>query len=164
MNKTKTEQVGFRDDFPDDILKIVGQITLSLGQIEYLLKLTIKRLLRKPFDEGMGVAESIWPIRNLSRQAEHLFAVRVMDQTTEAEFRVLLDRVEALSEPRHRVIHALWAIPEGGGFLRIRKGVNYGVNLQDLRRLRREIRGVVHDLEKFTRDHPRLIGRGLGGV
>ncbi len=152
MSKTKTEQVGFRDDFPDDILKVVGQITLSLGQLEYVLKLTIKRLLRKPFKEGMGVADSIWPIRNLRREAEHLFAIRVMDQAAEGEFRALLDRVEALSEPRHRVIHALWAIPKGGGFLRIRKGVNYGVDLLELRRLRKEIRGVVHDLNQFTRD------------
>ena len=47
-----TAKWDIQDKFPQPLLRIVGQITIAAGQLEYVLKLAYKRARGESFDVG----------------------------------------------------------------------------------------------------------------
>jgi hypothetical protein len=58
---------------PDEIVLEIGRITVAWGLLEYILKLTIKRLLNLPtFSEGMFHAEKTGRVEDLLKEIRKL--------------------------------------------------------------------------------------------
>jgi hypothetical protein len=51
------QQVYPTDDWPDDLLRALGQLVVAMGQLDYTLDLSLKRAWRLPYQEGMTKAQ-----------------------------------------------------------------------------------------------------------
>lgn len=145
--------VKVHDDFPDEILRLVGQIVIGFAQLEHVLKLLVKRHLHQGFDEGMAEAERIRKINALRKRIEDLHARTTLDQRREADLAALLRDAEDLyQEDRTRIVHALWAHTVDGRPIRVFRERDWGISLDELNMLRCKLRALVLALNGFGLD------------
>ena len=110
--------VEVKDDFSPGFYKALACVVIEFGRLEYFLKLCVKDLSGKRFDEGMLQAESINGFGRLCGVA----AKQARDKLEPGEvapFVKILDKARKLAIYRHDSIHAMW-LGEVDAPLRIR--------------------------------------------
>ena len=136
-------------DLGDDLLKVIGQIVVSFGQLEHIVAMTIKRT-----SPSMTLAEAVAltdGIVERSTRAQESFERWAMDQNLESDFRQRIEEVSRLARRRNDVIHALWGRDTEGRVRWQRSGKNIGIEINRLRLLRDEIRLLAAAITEATR-------------
>jgi len=105
-----------------DLLEAAGRVALAHGQLELMLRMTIKTLT------GMGVKEALyatektknWQLRD---EIQKLFKQKTKDLSLVFKLRAILNKCEALSDERNRLLHNAWAIAPDGSI--VTKGADH---------------------------------------
>ena len=86
----------------------VGRVAMAHASLEYLLRLTIKSITRKPFGDSLASTR-----RNMSKRLRNkilkLAKEKRFDSDTTQKLADLVFDVGALSEERNHILHRLWA-------------------------------------------------------
>ena len=69
----------FTDTFPVPLLRVVAQITMAAGQLEYALLLAYKRASGKGMKAGILGAEELRTVKLLSKEIKKAFNEQVTD-------------------------------------------------------------------------------------
>jgi hypothetical protein len=103
---------------PDEpgLLAAAGRVALAHGQLEYVLRMTVKSILSRPTREVLDATEgeNISKIRDLIKK---LLRVYVRDEVVNCQIRALLTRAGRAAERRNKLIHRPWLESIEGGFI-----------------------------------------------
>lgn len=136
-------------DLGDDLLKVIGQIVVSFGQLEHSVAMAIKRTA-----PSMALAEAVAltdSIVERSKRAQESFERWAMDQDREGDFTKLIKEVRRMARRRNDVVHALWGKDPEGRVRWKRKSEDAKIEIDRLRRLRDEIQRLAADINSTTR-------------
>lgn len=136
-------------DLGDDLLKVIGQIVVSFGQLEHIVAMTIKRT-----SPSMTLAEAealTDGIVERSTRAQESFERWAMDQDLEGDFGKLIEKVRKIAHRRNDVVHALWGKDPEGRVRWQRKGGNTIIEIDRLKLLRSEIQLLAAFITGATR-------------
>jgi hypothetical protein len=141
------------DDLPSDILILIGQINVGYGQLEHVLKLTIKRTT-----EGLSLEEATKMARSLGWmglriKARTQFEKWALDQRMEKKFKIRLDHADCVVKRRHDVAHGVWGKDDRGNLYWERADPNKDP-ATELQEIRGQLRNLIRRMEKFTRVAP----------
>jgi hypothetical protein len=131
------------------LLEAAGRVALAHGQLELMLRMTIKTLSGMTVKDALSATEKTknWELR---AQIEKLFTQKSKDLSLLLKLRALLNRCEALSEKRNRLLHNAWAIGPDGSI--VTKGADHAWGEAptdaDLNGLALEIAEQVEELNK----------------
>lgn len=133
-------------DFPGDtaLLEAAGKVSLVHGQLELMLRMTIKTLSGLSLQDALSATAKTknWELR---RDIEKLFRQKTKDVTLYYKLKALLSRCEELSEQRNKLLHNAWAIAPDGSV--VTKGERHAwgkaPTADDLNRLASEINNHV---------------------
>lgn len=140
-------------DLGDDLLKVIGQIVVSFGQLEHIVAMTIKRT-----SPSMTLAEAealTDGIVERSTRAQENFEIWAMNQDLEGDFGKLIEKVHKIARRRNDVVHALWGKDPEGRVRWQRKGGGTKIEINRLKQLRDDIRLLAALITGATR--PDLI-------
>jgi len=100
---------------PDDaeLLKAVGRVALAHGQLELMLRMTIKTLSRLTVNEAMNATEK-WKNWELRVEIEKLFRAKTNDPSLRLKVKALMGQSEHLSDRRNELLHGAFAITNDG--------------------------------------------------
>ena len=145
-----TPQLIMTLDLPDDLKRVIGEISIAYGQLEFALAMCIKRTDPKiDIEDARVLAESL---SARLATAGTRFAIWYKDQRREAEFERLIERATQLAKHRNGVVHALWAKNKEGEICWLRMGFYRSINLDELGTLRDDIYRVTAELNGTTRN------------
>lgn len=133
-------------DFPGDhaLLEAAGKVALAHGQLELMLRMTIKTLSGFSVQDALDATAKSknWELR---RDIEKLFRKKTKDTQLQLKLKALLNPCEKLSEKRNMVLHNAWAIAPDGSV--VTKGDKHAwgpaPNADDLAKLASEINKYV---------------------
>ena len=139
-------------DLPDDILMAIGRLTVSFGQLEYVLALTIIRTSSTgmTFGEAHEKAKTLVSIHALAERAYEEFQRRTLDQNIEARLHALVGDVRDLARRWADVKHALWGTGEDGRVNWVARGQQAPVDTELLAQLDEEICATRDALNQLT--------------
>lgn len=114
------------DNFPHGFHEALGRFAVAFGRVEYVIKLAVKSLSGKEFNEGIKEAASYGQFRNLCKKAKEL-ADEKLAMPEASTFSILIDKALNLATDRNANLHALWTADEKGtpfryGYLSDAKG------------------------------------------
>lgn len=105
-------------DFPDEpgLLEAAGKVALAHGQLELMLRMTIKSL------DGLDVRDALTLTHNmknwqLRKAIEDKFCKRTRDPALHARLRTILRECKDLSDHRNLLLHNAWAIAFDGSIV-----------------------------------------------
>lgn len=102
-------------DFPGDqiLLEAAGKVSLAHGQLELMLRMTIKTLSGFTVQDALNATAKSknWELR---RDIEKLFHKKTKDTQLHLKLKALLNPCEQLSEQRNKLLHNAWAIAPDG--------------------------------------------------
>jgi putative protein kinase ArgK-like GTPase of G3E family len=101
------------DSFPTPLLRVVAQITVAAGQMDYVLLLAYKRASGKRMAVGMLEAEGFRGLKDLLKAIKKDFKARTSDAVANEELRQILTEVWNVYQERHTVVHAVFVKHEG---------------------------------------------------
>lgn len=136
-------------DLGDDLLKVIGQIVVSFGQLEHIVAMTIKRT-----SQSMTLAEAealTDGIVERSTRAQESFERWAMDQGLEGDFAKLIEEVRKIARRRNNVVHGLWGKTPEGRVRWQRKGGPTVIEIDQLKLLRSEIQLLAAAITDTTR-------------
>lgn len=98
------------------LLEAAGRVSLAHGQLELMLRMTIKTLSGLTVQAALDATETTknWELR---RDIGKLFRQKTKDVTLHYKLKALLGRCEALSSERNRLLHNAWAIAPDGSIV-----------------------------------------------
>ena len=159
------------DNWPEEHVKAVGQVSIAFTTIEYILRLYIKSLVGAKFDIGMGITLDNRQFRQIHNMASSLFKIRFQNEAQKTkEFEKLLDRCAKVAKRRNRVMHRLWTLDKKGQVVSLAHEVRGGIGLKANRQVVRvtELRTLYRDIMKLRDDlltaRERLIARSIKGA
>ena len=141
-------------------MMVVGEITIASGQLEYALELSIKRAVGKPFSLGMHEAANLQDFKAKRKELKKLFSDGDRSDKEKDDLAHILNDAYRFYQQRHTVIHGLFALKDDGTPVRLAKdktrgvsykGVDYGIEMQELFRLRDDLRSARDRLLGFTK-------------
>ncbi len=149
--------------FPPPLLRVVAQITIASGQLDYALMLAYKRARGKGMKVGMEEAEELRNFRKLKNQTQKYFNEKMTDPKVQQKLSEILGRAWDAYQARHTVIHAVFVIQDGQlkrfftdiPLIKV-KAKNYGVDVEELRAIRDRLRASGDELHFFTKKY--LLG------
>lgn len=99
-----------------EILQSAGAVSIAHGQLEHILKMTVKTLSGLTVDEALTATSKMkaWEVRKCIKK---LFYDKTTDETMRLKIRVLLNKAEDVSEERNQLIHRPWGIDEHGNII-----------------------------------------------
>ncbi len=165
-----TAKWDIQDKFPQPLLRVVGQITIAAGQLEYVLKLAYKRARGEGMEIGMAAAEKL-PFKDLCDETQKYFDKKITDPALQQQLSKILTDANQAWLDRHTVIHAVFAISLQDNELKRyfkkkakgkvkNQGKYYDVGVKELRALRNRLRDARDDLHFFTKKY--LLGARKG--
>ena len=107
-----------KNDFPNGFHVELARIVIEFGRLEYLLKLCVKDMSEKKFDEGLLEAESQGQFVRLCEHALDLAETKLSDAERSA-FENIVSIAKQLAVYRNDSVHAYWTM-ENGAILRVR--------------------------------------------
>jgi hypothetical protein len=131
------------------ILEAAGRVALAHGQLELMLRMTIKTLARVTVKEALDATArtKAWELR---AEIMSLFKAKTKDPELRVKLKAILGKCEALSDERNRLLHNAWAIAEDGSV--VAKGPNHAwgeaATPDSLNKLAADIREQVEILNK----------------
>jgi hypothetical protein len=141
--------ISCRYDLGDDLLKVIGEIVVSFGQLEHAVALSIKRT--SPATTLTDVQAFTDILVGRSRRAQESFEVWAKDQDREGDFKRLTDQVGDIARRRRDVVHALWGKDRDGGVRWLRNGQERDIEIAQLELLRDDIRQLTAEINHATR-------------
>ena len=153
-----------QDSFPAPLLRVVAQITIAAGQLDWVLMLAYKRARGEEMKVGMLAAEELRDFKKLKKETQKYLNEKITDPEVQQELSKILDRAWDAYQKRHTVIHAVFAIQDGElkrfytdkPLIKV-KGKNYGVDVKELRAIRDRLRASRDELHFFTKKY--LLGK-----
>lgn len=142
MGKVKLSLPGDRG-----LLEAAGRVALAHGQLELMLRMTVKTLSGLTVDEALNATEKTknWELR---KEIVGLFNSKTTDRALRLKMKAMLGKCEQLSEVRNRLLHNAWAISPDGSV--IMKGDRHAwgpaATENDLNELAQEIATEVNNL------------------
>ena len=130
-----------------ELLEAAGRVALAHGQLELMLRMTIKTLSGLTVDEALNATEKTknWELR---KEILKLFNRKTTDPAIRLKLKAILGKCEQLSEERNRLLHNAWALSSDGSV--VMKGNRHAwgpaVSAADLNNLATEIAAVVTTL------------------
>lgn len=102
-------------NLPDDaeVLISAGSLALAHGQLELMLRMTIKSLSGLSVREALNATERM-KNSDLRKQIDQLFRDKTQDKTLRLKLRAILQECENASDKRNRLLHNAWALGEDG--------------------------------------------------
>src|SRR5438445_745732 len=90
------------------LLEAAGRVALAHGQLELMLRMTIKTLGNVKVKEALDATASSknWELR---KQIISLFNGKTKDPALRLKLRAILGACERLSDKRNRLLHNAWA-------------------------------------------------------
>lgn len=137
-----------------DLLEAAGSLALAHGQLELMLRMTIRTLAEITVDEALSATQKSknWELRKC---VHSIFNKKTKDMQLRLKLKSIIGTCERLSEERNRLLHNTWAIAPDGSV--VTKGPDHAwgpaSKPNDLRKLASEISDVV-----ATLNHARLQG------
>ena len=133
-------------NLPDDpaLLEAAGRIALSHGQLELMLRMTIKTLTEMSVDETLNATGNSknWELR---KDIISLFNKKTKDPVLRYKLKAIIGKCKQLSKERNRLLHNAWAIAPDGSV--VVKGDKHAwgpaAKLEDLQSLTSEISAEV---------------------
>ncbi len=96
---------------PEDpaLLKAAGRVALAHGQLELILRMTIKTLAGLSVDEALNATQNSknWELR---RDIISLFNNKTKDPVLRYKLKAIIGKCEQLSKEQNRLLHNAWAI------------------------------------------------------
>lgn len=124
-------------DLGDELLKVLGQITVCFGQLEHTLAMSIKRTTP---DMTLDEAEKLRDgLIERSEKAQERFEVWAQNQDSEADFWSFMGKARALAQQRHDVVHAFWGKDDRDEIYWGRLAERRPVSIDVLKHLRNEL-------------------------
>lgn len=115
MTKLRASMGSVALEFPGDphLLEAAGKVSLAHGQLELMLRMTIKTLTGQSVQDALdATADSKnWELR---RDIGKLFRQKTKDVTLQYRLKALLGRCAELSDKRNKLVHNAWAIAPDG--------------------------------------------------
>lgn len=104
------------------LLEAAGRVALAHGQLELMLRMTIKTLTGMAVKEALYATEKTknWQLRE---EIEKLFKQKTKELSLVLKLRAILNKCEALSAERNRLLHNAWAIAPDGSV--VSKGLDH---------------------------------------
>jgi len=105
-----------------DLLQAAGRVALAHGQLELMLRMTIKSLAGLTIQEVLHATRKSknWDLRN---EIVAHFNSKTKNPALRLKLKAILGKCEHLSEERNRLLHNAWAIAEDGSV--VMKGSNH---------------------------------------
>lgn len=97
-------------ELPEDpkLLQAIGRVAVAHGQLEYILRMTIKVLSGLSVQEALD-ATSKKGVYDLRKKIKKLFEQKSANEVAKTKLDALLGKAERLSNKRNRLIHRPWA-------------------------------------------------------
>lgn len=97
-------------ELPEDpkLLQAIGRVAVAHGQLEHILRMTIKVLSGLSVQEALD-ATSTMRVYDLRKKIKKLFEQKSHDEVAKTKLDALLNKAEQLSKKRNRLIHRPWA-------------------------------------------------------
>lgn len=158
-------------EFPGDpaLLEAAGKVSLAHGQLELMLRMTIKTLTGQSVQDALdATADSKnWELR---KDIGKLFRQKTKDVTLQYRLKALLGLCAELSDQRNRLLHNAWAIAPDGSV--VTKGDRHAwgkaPTADELNRLASEIKECVGSLNNerlhgFIQSVCESVKQGISG-
>ena len=136
---------------PNDraLLKAAGRVALAHGQLELMLRMTIKTLTGLSVDKALNATQKHknW---ELHRDIISLFNSKTKDPVLRYQLKAILGKCDQLSIERNQLLHNAWGIaPDGSVVMKGRKHAwGPAPTVEDLESLASEISGEVEGLNR----------------
>lgn len=102
----------------DRLLAAIGRIALRHGQLDYVVKMTIKSVVEVPIREALDATQKAGSAQ-LRERALKLTKQRLGDGKPYLLLEAVLNRARRASDRRNKLLHSLWAAdPEGQHLVR----------------------------------------------
>ena len=147
-------------DLPDELFRVLGNVTARYGQLEYVITVTILRTTILSPHSDLDWERVFAEARKFKRKqaedrAKEGYALLNLAQTSETEFVATLQRAKELSEKRDEITHCHWYVGKDGKLVRVRKGKAYPVDTAEIEQLGDDLLNVTEEINQFT--HPERI-------
>jgi len=132
-----------------ELLKAAGRVALAHGQLELMLRMTIKSLSGLTVREALDATQRSknWELRE---EILRLFKSKTADPTLRLKLKALLGRCEQVSDDRNRLLHNAWALAADGSV--VMKGDKHAwgpaATVSDLDMLAEDIASIVNELNQ----------------
>ena len=130
-----------------ELLKAAGAVGLAHGQLELMLRMTVKSLSGLTIEQALDATEDAknWELR---RQIERLFKQKTTNEVLRLRIKAILKNCERLSAQRNKLLHNAWAISEDGSIVTQGEKHAWGpaATVDDLQQLAHDIYGLVSEL------------------
>jgi hypothetical protein len=132
-----------------ELLKAAGRVALAHGQLELMLRMTIKSLSGLTVREALDATQRTknWELRD---EILRLFKGKTPDPTLRLKLKAILGRCEHVSDDRNRLLHNAWALAADGSV--VMKGDNHAwgpaATVSDLDALAEDITSIVNELNE----------------
>jgi hypothetical protein len=90
------------------LLQAIGRVALAHGQLEHILRMTIKALSGLSVQKALD-ATSTMRVYDLRKKIKKLFEQKSHDEVAKTELDALLNKAEQFSKKRNKLIHRPWA-------------------------------------------------------
>lgn len=136
-------------DIPEDIelQAAVGKVALRQGQLEHVLRLTVKTVEGLTYIEAMEATRRL-PVSRLRRRILESAQEKISESWVISRLTELIQKSKRASDKRNRMIHAVWARNRHNQLI-IRdddRGVQPCPPLQELNKLADDIADVLSEL------------------
>jgi hypothetical protein len=136
---------------PDEpgLLEAAGRVALAHGQLELMLRMTVKTLAGLTVKEALNATEKSknWELR---KDIVSLFNNKTKDPSLRLKLKAILGDCGRLSDERNRLLHNAWALAVDGSV--VSKGPDHAwgsaAGPDDLDELASEISGAVANLNR----------------
>ena len=135
-------------DVGDDLLKVIGEVAVTFGQLEHVLSLSIKRT--RPTMSLLEAQRLTDGITGRTEEAREAFEVWIQDQELEGKFSELMKELREVAARRNDVFHALWGKDAEGRVIWLRKSQYINPSLASLQKLRDDIRYMTARVDGAT--------------
>jgi hypothetical protein len=132
-----------------ELLKAAGRVALAHGQLELMLRMTIKSLSGLTVREALDATQRTknWELRH---EILRLFNGKTADPTLRLKLKAILGRCEQVSDDRNRLLHNAWALAADGSV--VMKGDKHAwgpaATVSDLDTLAEDIASIVNELNE----------------
>lgn len=91
-----------------DLLQAAGRVAFAHGQLEHVLRMTVKSLTGLSVQEALDATASM-KVYELRDKIKKLFRQRTRDESAKSKLDALLNKAKRLSDKRNTLIHRPWA-------------------------------------------------------
>lgn len=138
---------------PDELTKLLGEISARAGQFEYLFAVTIRRTVGFSMIEAFDYAKKLWSRKEVMKSMQEGLIAWAAEQGADIDVDELVNRIRELLRQRDELVaHCCWGIDKNDGKLRyFRHGEPADFGIKALGELAHKMREALRDLNVAVR-------------